>query len=110
MQAQLTAVRSEIEQLSSKAANLREEAAMSTLTVAFVLPETPAIARQEATFDPGGEAEAATASLVGILQGLAVAGIWFAIVWLPVLVVLAILAGATFLVARRVRSREVAIS
>ncbi len=110
VQGQLTAVRSEIEQLSSKAANLREQAAMSTLSVTFVLPETPAIARQEAGFDPGGEAEAATASLVGILQGLAVGGIWLAIVWLPVLLVLAFAAGAAFLVIRRVRGREVAIS
>ena len=103
VQAQLTTVRSEIEQLSSKAANLREQAAMSTVSVTFALPETPAIARQEAGFDPGGEAEAATASLVGILQALVVAGIWFAIVWLPVLVVLAIAAGTVFLVVRRVR-------
>ena len=110
VQAQLTAVRSEIEQLSSKAASLRDAAALSTLSVTFALPETPAIARQEAGFDPGGEAEAATASLVGILQGLAVAGIWFAIVWLPVLLVLALGAGLTFLVIRRVRGREVAIS
>ena len=110
VQDQLTAVRSEIEQLSSKAANLREQAAMSTLSVTFALPETPAIARQEAGFDPGGEAEAAAATLVGILQALAVAGIWFAIVWLPVLLVLALGAGLTFLVVRRVRGREVAIS
>lgn len=105
VQAELTRVRSEIEQLSSKAANLREAAAMSTLSVAFVLPETPAVARQEAAFDPGHEAEAATAQLVGIVQALAVAGIWFAIVWLPVIVVLGIVAGVTFLVVRRVRSR-----
>jgi hypothetical protein len=105
VQDQLTRVRSEIEQLTSKAANLRDDAAMSTLSVAFVLPETPAVARQEAAFDPGHEAEAATARLVGILQALAVAGIWFAIVWLPVIGVLAILAGVTFLVVRRVRGR-----
>jgi Domain of unknown function (DUF4349) len=105
VQAELTRVRSEIEQLASKAANLRDDAAMSTLSVAFVLPETPAVARQEAAFDPGHEAEAATAQLVGILQALAAAGIWFAIVWLPVIVVLGILAGVTFLVVRRVRGR-----
>ena len=110
VQDQLTAVRSEIEQLSSKAAHLRDEAALSTLSVAFVLPETPAIARQEAAFDPVVEAEAATARLVGILQALGVAGIWFAIVWLPVLVVLGIGAGITILVVRRVRGRQVAIS
>ena len=110
VQAELTRVRSEIEQLTAKAASLRDDAAMSTLSVTFVLPETPAIARQEAGFDPGHEAEAATARLVGILQALAVAGIWFAIVWLPVIGVLAIAAGVTYLVVRRVRPSKVAIS
>ena len=105
VQSQLATVRSEIEQLSSKAAHLREQAAMSTLSVTFALPETPAVARQKSQFDPGSEAEAATARLVGMLQSVAVAGIWFAIVWLPLLVVLAIVAGVTFLVVRRVRGR-----
>ena len=105
VQAELTRVRSEIEQLTSKAANLRDDAAMSTLSVVFVLPETPAVARQEAAFDPGHEAEAATAQLVGLLQALAVAGIWFAIVWLPVICVLAIVAGVTYLIVRRLRAR-----
>jgi hypothetical protein len=40
--------------------------------------------------------------MVDILQGLATAGIWFAIVWLPILVVLAVLAlVVTFVVRRR---------
>ena len=112
VQAELTSVRSEIEQLSSKAAQLREQAAMSTLTVAFVLPETPAVARQEARFDPGHEAEAATARLVELLQALATAGIWLGIVWLPVLAGLAIAGGLVFLVSRRLRNAasKVAIS
>jgi hypothetical protein len=42
---------------------------------------------------------------VGILQGLATAGIWFAIVWVPVLVTLAIMIGIGLWVARRVRGR-----
>ena len=61
VQAQLATVRSEIEQLSSKAAHLREQAAMSTLSVMISSCPTPAVARQEARFDPAGEAEAATA-------------------------------------------------
>jgi uncharacterized protein DUF4349 len=105
VQAELSRVRAEIEQLSARAAHLREQAAMSTLAVTFVLRPTPVIARQEARFDPASEAEAATASLVGMLQSVAVAGIWFAIVWLPVLVVLAIVVGVTVLVVRRVRGR-----
>jgi hypothetical protein len=113
VQARLSRVRSEIEQLTSKAAHLREQAAMSTLTVAFVVAPTPVVARQKASFDPGGEAEAATARLVAMLQAIAVAGIWFAIAWLPVLVAFAIVAGVTFLVIRRFRSaapQKVAVS
>ena len=105
VQARLTAVRSEIEQLASKAAHLREQAAMSTLTVTFALQPAPVIARQEARFDPGDEAESATAQLVGIVQALAVAGIWFGIVWLPVLLGLGIVLAIVVVVARRLRGR-----
>jgi hypothetical protein len=103
VQERLTDVRGEIEELASKAAHLREQAAMSTLSVTFSIKPAPVIARQEARFDPGTEAEAATAQLVGILQSLATAGIWFAIVWLPVLAALAIVGGVGLLVYRRVR-------
>jgi hypothetical protein len=109
VQGELTRVRSEIEQLTAKATELRAQAAMSTLRVAFVLPETPAVAKQEGRFDPGHETEAATARLVGILQALATAGIWFGIVWLPVLLPLAIVGGIAFLVSRRLRAK-VAVS
>jgi Domain of unknown function (DUF4349) len=109
VQGELTRVRSEIEQLSSKATQLRGQAAMSTLTVSFALPETPAIARQEARFDPGREAESATARLVAMLQALATAGIWFGIVWLPVLLALAVVGSIGFLVSRRLRAK-VAVS
>ena len=76
---------------------------MSTLTVTLRLRPTPVIKEQEATFDPGHEAESATARLVGILQALATAGIWFGIVWLPILVAISIVGGAGYLIARRFR-------
>ena len=43
----------------------------------------------------------ATASLVDILQSLTTAGIWFAIVWLPVLLVLGGITGLVVLILRR---------
>jgi hypothetical protein len=103
VQAELTTVRGQIEQLSAKAADLEERAALSTLTVRVGLRPPPVIAHQEAQFDPGSEAEAATAQLVAILQALATAGIWLAIVWLPVLLALALVGGTSLLIFRRVR-------
>ena len=52
-------------------------------------------------WNPGGEVEQAGASLLGFLQALATAGIWFGIVWLPILLVFGIVAGLILLVARR---------
>jgi len=65
----------------------------------------PALAEQQAQFDPGGEAERASASLVSVLQDVATAGIWFGIVWLPILLSLGIVVGAVLLVTRRLRPR-----
>lgn len=102
VQAELTKVRGDIEQMSAEKQHLEEQAAMSTLTVTFALKPNPVLASQQ-QFDATTEAERASASLVSVLQGVATAGIWFAIVWLPILVVLGILGGIAFLVVRRVR-------
>ena len=50
----------------------------------------------------GHEVDQASASLVDVLQAVATAGIWFGIVWLPVLFALAIVLGIVLLVLRRV--------
>jgi hypothetical protein len=105
VQQELTTVRGEIEELQATASHLREQAAMSTLTLFVSLKPAPVIAQQEAAFDPGSEAESATARLVGILQGLATAGIWFGIVWLPVLIGLGIASGVGVIMARWVLRR-----
>jgi hypothetical protein len=102
VQAELTKVRGEIEQMTADKSHLEEQAAMSTLTVSFVLKPNPVKAEQQ-QFDPGAEAEQASASLVNVLQGVATAGIWFAIVWLPILAFLAIVGGIAFVVIRRMR-------
>jgi len=103
VESRLSEVRGQIEQLSAKAADLEARAAYSTLTVRVTPRPAPVIAQQAATFDPGREAEGATAQLVGILQHVATVGIWAAIVWLPILVALAILAGIGFVIARWAR-------
>ena len=102
VQAELTTVRGEIEQMTAEKTHLEQQAAMSTLAVTFELKPNPVRTEQQ-QFDPGAEAEQASASLVSALQSLARAGIWFAIVWVPVLLFLAILGGIAFVVVRRVR-------
>ena len=102
VQAELTKVRGQIEEMTAEKNHLVEQAAMSTLTVTFSLKPNPVRAEQQG-FDAGAEAEQASASLVSVLQGVATAGIWFAIVWLPILLFFAIVALVVLLVARRLR-------
>jgi Domain of unknown function (DUF4349) len=102
VQAQLTEVRGQIEELQTQKAHLEEQAAYGTLEVTFGI-ETVAVVEAQKGFDPAAEADRAAASLVEIGQALAAAGIWFAILWLPILVVVGLMALVAFLVFRRFR-------
>jgi hypothetical protein len=103
VQAELTKVRGEIEQLAGQKTSLEAQAAFSTLAVTFALkPPDPIVVSQE-QFDPAVEANQASATLLGVLQGLATAGIWFGIVWLPILLFLGLLTLIGVFVFRRVR-------
>ena len=106
VQQQLTDVRGQIEQLTTEKKHLEGQAAFSTLTVSYSLQPQAAVLTTQKQFDPGSEIDRASASLIEVLQGLATAGIWFAIVWLPILVVLGVLAAIAFLVARRIRRQR----
>jgi hypothetical protein len=105
VQTELTRIRGEIEEASSTKGHLEEQATFSTLTVLFGLvpaPEaTPDVAIAEPAFDPGDEVNKATASLVAVLERLAKVGIWFGIVWLPILVALGLVVLGGWLVLRR---------
>jgi hypothetical protein len=101
VQAELTQVRGQIEEATAQRQHLEQQAAYSTLSVRFGLEPEPAIAIAQDKFDPRSEVDRATASLVEILQGLARAGIWFGIVWLPMLLVLGVVGLGVWLVARR---------
>ena len=100
VQDQLTQVRGQIEQATAEKAHLEEQAAFSTLTVTFSLKPDPVVTSQS-QFDPKSQVDEAVASLVGVLQAIAGAGIWFGIVWLPILIVLGILALVVIWVVRR---------
>jgi len=102
VQAELTKVRGQIEEMTAEKGHLVEQAAMSTLTVTFSLKPNPVRTEQQG-FDPAAEAEQASASLVSVLQGVATAGIWFGIVWLPILLFFGIVAGVVLVVSRRFR-------
>lgn len=104
VQQQLTDVRGQIEQLTAEKQHLQEQAALGTLTVGWTLA-TPEVVQAQQRFDPAYEVDRASASLVAVGQALATAGIWFGIVWLPVLLVLAIPALVVVLITRRARAR-----
>jgi cell division protein FtsL len=101
VQAELTTVRGQIEEATAQKQHLEAQAAFSTLTVRFGLQPEAAVVTAQEKFDPKNEVDRATASLVEVLQGLATAGIWFAIVWLPILLVLGLVAFAVAIAGRR---------
>jgi hypothetical protein len=108
VQAQLTSVRGQIEQLSAQLQDLEDRAAFATLTASFSVPVV-AVEVAAKGWEPGVVVDEATASLLDILQALTTAGIWFAIVWLPLLVVVGVIVAIAAFAARRLglgRRRE----
>ncbi|HEX3264030.1 MAG TPA: DUF4349 domain-containing protein [Candidatus Limnocylindrales bacterium] len=103
VQDELTDVRGQIEELQSESSHLREQAAYSTLTLQVRRTPAPVVARQERQFEAQSEADSAVAYLVKVGQKLAKAGIWVAIVWLPLLLGVGFAGGFAFLVYRRLR-------
>ena len=101
IQAQLTTVRGEIEQLNAQLKELSDRAAYATLTASF-MTQVVAVEVAAKGWEPAKVVDEATASLVNILQALTTAGIWFAIVWLPILVALALIGLGAGLILRRV--------
>jgi hypothetical protein len=100
VETRLTDVRGQIEQLTAQQKNLENQAAYGTLAVTFGT-EVAAVQKAAAQWDPKTEVDRAGASLIGFLQTLTTAGIWFAIVWLPMLIALAIVLGIGLVIARR---------
>jgi Domain of unknown function (DUF4349) len=100
VQNQLTDVRGQIEQLSAALADLEDRAGFATLTATFSVPVVATELAAEG-FEPAAVVDEATASLVNILQALTTAGIWFAIVWLPLLLVLGAIVALGVWIGRR---------
>ena len=104
VQAQLTQVRGEIEQLSTEKAHLEEQAALSTLMVSYSLPAAPVVVATK-DWNPGGEFDQALASLVRMGQAVVAGLIWFGVVWVPLLIVAALLLAIALFVLRRLARR-----
>ncbi len=100
VQNQLTNVRGQIEQLSAALADLEDRAGFATLTATFSVPIVAVEAAAEG-FEPAKVVDEASASLVNILQALTTAGIWFAIVWLPLLLVIGAIVALVIWIGRR---------
>lgn len=100
VQAQLTQTRGEIETLTAQLKGLNDRAGYATLTVQFNVSILAVDVAQKG-WDPAGVIDEAAASMVSVLQGLATAGIWFVIVWLPILLIVGLVAAVVVAIARR---------
>jgi len=109
VQTELTTVRGEIERLVAEKALLEERAAYGTLTVVFSLPATPATEEVRRGWDPATDADRATGTLISLGQAAASSAIWLGIVGLPVAIVLLVVVGLFWRVARLV-SRRVTVA
>lgn len=100
VEARLTDVRGQIEQLTAQLVELNDRAAFTTLTAYFSMPVV-AVELASKEWEPATTVDEASASLISIVQGLANAGIWFLIVWVPVLLVIGLVGGLGVWFARR---------
>jgi PBP1b-binding outer membrane lipoprotein LpoB len=101
IQARITEVRGQIEQLEAQQNGLADQTSYATLTVTYQLPLVAAVEVQAEGWDATAIFDQASATLVGVLQALAGAGIWLAVVWVPILVMFAIAAGIVAWLLRR---------
>jgi Domain of unknown function (DUF4349) len=104
VEARLTDVRGQIEQLSAQQAQLTDQVSYGTLTVTYGL-QIVAVTQAAKRWDAAREVDQASANLVNILQAVAAAGIWFAIVWLPILIVGLVLLFIAIRIGRRMGLR-----
>jgi hypothetical protein len=91
VEAQLTNVRGQIEQLDGQRAQLVDQVAYGTLVTTFGL-EIVQVQETAKGWDPANDVDGATATLIGAGQAVVSAAIWFGIVWLPFILVVAVLA------------------
>ncbi len=96
----LSEVRGQIEQLDAQRGELEDRAGFGTLTVTYGI-QVVAVTEAAKGGEPAVEVDRATGSLINVLQAVTTAGIWFAIVWLPILLAIGLLAAGVVFVLRR---------
>lgn len=104
VQTRLTEVRGQIEQLTAQLKELSDRAGFATLAVRYNVPLV-AVEVAARSWEPRTAIDEAAATMLAILQNLVTAGIWFAIVWLPILIVVGVLAVIGVRIGRRIGFR-----
>jgi hypothetical protein len=91
VEARIADVRGQIEQLDGQRLQLQDQVAYGTLVATF---GTEVVQVQETAkgWDPTSDVDGATATLIGAGQAIVSGAIWFGIVWLPVILVLLVVA------------------
>jgi len=105
VEAQLTSTRGQIQTLEAQLKDLNDRSSYAAMTVDY---NVPVVAVQVASkgWDPAAVVDEAAATMVSVLQGLGTAGIWFLIVWLPIILVVGVMTLGVVWVARRLGSRR----
>jgi hypothetical protein len=105
VEAQLTSTRGQIQTLEAQLKDLNDRSSYAAMTVSY---NVPIVAVQVASkgWDPAAVVDEAAATMVSFLQNIGTAGIWFLIVWLPILLVFGALTLAVIWIARRFGSRR----
>jgi hypothetical protein len=84
VETQLSDTQGQIEQLTAQRDHLANQAAMSTVTVTFQLPQKTVTTQATQDWTLGNQVDEAAAALVRVGQGLATIVVWIAIVVLPI--------------------------
>jgi hypothetical protein len=105
VEAQLTSTRGQIQTLEAQLKDLNDRSSYAAMTVDY---NVPVVAVQVASkgWDPATVVDEAAATMVSVLQGLGTAGIWFLIVWLPIILVVGAISLVVIWIARRLGSRR----
>ena len=91
VEARISEVRGVIEQLDAQRLRLEDQVAYGTLVTTFGT-EVAQVQETAKGWDPASDVDAAMATLIGAGQGIVSGAIWFGIVWLPVILVLLLVA------------------